>query len=316
MTLFIRTSDTRVFEIDDLYVMVVFFLLSYSLTKITKSAIIKLIEKQQLKKKGRNSRLTRVGNVKGGALLDLLDVRTLDEQTLGLIILSCIADHESYIVKDKRIIKIIFVVLKEQLTDKTLVLSPNMIRFLALQLISKNKPSRLVEIVGTLRTVSENPVRLIMRSLGAIVLGTVAAVGNMLPYGIILMLMYFDATKNCGHICSNYFEQLPKDQITKIFEGKERVGPQLVIAGNDEARQVEIYEPTPTPDKETVSPSNERQITKSYRKSRKQAKVVKFSDFKKKDKVLSSFDNLEEPYVEQQACELNNIEKIIEDATD
>ena len=108
----------------------------------------------------------------------------------------------------------------------------------------------------------------------------------------------------CGYTCDGYFEHLPKDQLVKVFA--EKPTGQAVITGNDGARSVEIYVPSKTSDKLTDSCSEGVKITKIYEKSRKKAREVKFSDFRKTDAILSAFTDLEEPYVPQKVCPVND----------
>ena len=84
-----------------------------------------------------------------------------------------------------------------------------------------------------------------------------------------------------------------------------------MIAGNDDARQVEIYIPSKTLEEMSISSTGETKITKNYTKSRKKAKEVKFSDFRKNDKILSVFDDLEEPYIPQKICPINDAHDLL-----
>jgi len=125
-----------------------------------------------------------------------------------------------------------------------------------------------------------------------------------------IMITFYSQTEHCGYKCSDYFQQLPKEGSAKVYSEEPR--GQLVIAGNDDARQLEIYNPAPV-GKEgeiQVTVTGETKPTKtyrSYRKAPKKAKQVNFSDFKRTDPVLSSFDKLDEPYVPQNECPLTNI---------
>lgn len=51
--------------------------------------------------------------------------------------------------------------------------------------------------------------------------------------------------------------------------------------------------------------------TKTYTKDPKKAKQVNFSDFRKTDPVLSSFKDLEEPYIPQKICPIDDVHDII-----
>jgi len=121
------------------------------------------------------------------------------------------------------------------------MLSPNMLRFLALQFVTKEQT--LVVKVGNLIVSSNNRARLFTRVTGATIIGLVTSLFLSLSYGVLLVMIYFDMTENCGYKCSDYFEQLPKEGPVEIY-GEELTG-HLVIAGNDDARQIKIYTPSP-----------------------------------------------------------------------
>ena len=54
---------------------------------------------------------------------------------------------------------------------------------------------------------------------------------------------------------------------------------QLVIAGNDDARQIEIYTPLKASEEVIISNDGKLKKTTSYTKYPRKAKEVKFSDF-------------------------------------
>lgn len=267
------------------------FCLSFAIGKIIKA----VLEKQ--KQKRENSKYIKIPNPSGGSL----GLEFYDDNELAFTILSCIADNESYLVKNKEVIKIIFSLVHEKIKNESLVLTPNMMRVLALGLI-KNDQSIIVKI-GNLIVSSDNRVRLSARVLGATIIGFTGAIFSTLPYAILICMLYFNVTEDCGYKCSDYFERLPKEGPVRICE-KEPTG-HLVILGNDDARQMEIYTPSKISDKVILSDTGETTITKSYSKSRKKAKEVKFSDFKNKDSVLSAFKDLEEPVVPKKPCLIN-----------
>jgi len=226
-----------------------------------------------------------------------------DDTELAHTILACMDDNESYLVKDREIAKLIFALVRAKIKKESLVLTPNMMRFLALKVISKDQT--LIVQIGNILASSSNRARLLARLSGAAIIGLVGALVSALPYGILLLLLAFNATENFGYKCSDYFEQLPKVEPAKIY-AEESTG-HLVIAGNDDARQVEIYTPAKVADEVTISGNGELKTTKTYTKVRKKAKEVKFSDFKQADPVLSSFKDLEEPDVPKKNCPINDI---------
>lgn len=125
-----------------------------------------------------------------------------------------------------------------------------------------------------------------------------------------MLVFYFSATENCGYKCSDYFEQLPKEGLVEIY-GEESTG-HLVIAGNDDARQTVIYTPSKATNEVTIRSNGKLKATKTYTKARKKAKQVNFSNFKQTDPVLSSFKDLEEPYIPQKICPINNVHDVID----
>ncbi len=155
-------------------------------------------------------------------------------------------------------------------------------RFLALKLINNNQT--LIVKIGNIVASLDNRARLFVRVSGATIIGFVGTLFKLIPYALLMLIIYFDATENCGYKCLNYFEKLPKEGPVKIY-GEESIG-HLVIEGNDDARQVEIYIPLKTEDKVTISSNGKLKTTKTYTKSRKKAKQVNFSNFKQTGPVL------------------------------
>lgn len=287
MTLFVTFSRRR-YEISDLYLIALTFYIFFMIGKIVRE----VIEKQ--KQKRENSKYINMPNPKGGSL----GIELSDNNELALTILSCIADNENYLVKNKELIKIVFGLVHEKIKNEYLVFTPNIMRFLALKLINNNQ-SVIVKI-GNIVVSSNNRVRISARVLGTAVIALVGGLFAAFLYAIFMALIYFDATENCGYKCSDYFEHLPKEGPVRIHV--EKPTGNLVIVGNDDARQVEIYTPLKVSDEIILSDNVKTTITKSYSKSQKKAKEVKFSDFKKTDPVLATFDNLEEPAVHQKPC--------------
>lgn len=124
-----------------------------------------------------------------------------------------------------------------------------------------------------------------------------------------MFLLYFDVTENCGYKCSDYFEQIPKEGPIQIY-GEKSTG-HLAIARNDDARQIEIYTPSKASDEIITNKTGKIKTIRSYTKTRKKAKEVKFSDFKQNDPVLSAFKDLEEPAVPQKLCPINDVHDVI-----
>jgi hypothetical protein len=232
------------------------------------------------------------------------ELKLSDDNELSFAILSCIADNEQYLVKNTKIKNLIFSLVKEKLKNESLVLTPNMIRVLALKLI--NEDQTLIVKIGNVILSSTNRVRLLTRLSGTAVIALLGGIFSLFPYAIVMVLIYFDQTENCGFNCNAYFKYLSKDLPVAIY-AEESVG-HLVIAENNNARQVEIYIPSKSPDKVIHTTTGERLVTKSYKPARKKAKEVTFSEFKKNDPVLSQFKDLLEPDIPQKSCPINDID--------
>ena len=278
--------------------MVLTFLISYALTKIFKEAI----EKQIQKKKQKN-----ILNPRGGDSVIGLDLS--DDTELAKRILSCISDNQRYIVKDPRIIKIVFNLVKARVKQESLILTPNMMRFLALKLF--NSDQTLIIKFGNIISYPDNPIRLLIRLGGTFIIGITASLTLSISYGLLLMFIYYDNTENCAYSCSKYFEQLSPEGPIHIYD-KKSTG-HVVIGSNDDARQIAIYTPSTDATEVVISSNGSLKTTKqSYKQVRTKAKQVNFSDFRKTDPVLSSFSDLDEPQIPQKNCQINEIHEIID----
>ena len=173
-------------------------------------------------------------------------------------------------VKNPRIIPIVFNLGKARIKRESLILIPNMIRFLALNLI--NNDQTLIVKIGHILASSNNRIRLFARVMEVTTIEFLGALFSTLPYAVLMMVISFDATKNCGYNCSDYCEQLPKDGLIKIYEAKSTGYVFIGVKVNNDARQIAIHIPS-------------------------KAKQVTFPDFKKTEPVLSSFSDQEEPKV-------------------
>ena len=172
------------------------FLIFFAVGKIFKA----VVEKQ----KQNNTKNINIANPKG----ENLGLEFSDDRELAHTILACIADNERYLVKDPEIIKIVLTLVKAKLKKESLVLTPNMMRFLALKWI--NNDQILIVKIGNIVDSSNNPARLFTRLAGFAIIGFVGALVATIPYAIFMLLIFFNATENCSYKCSDYFEQLPK----------------------------------------------------------------------------------------------------------
>lgn len=289
------------YEISDAYVMGLAFILSFIVTKVLKDVVQKIID--------RNGKKITMANPRGGALD--IDVEIWDKTELANIILECINDNEDYLVINPQIKKLVFSLVKAKLKDQSLVVSPNMMRFLSLMVLRKNNASFIAKF-GKYVISSENRARLLARFFGAsvvgVVTGLISSITYAVPYAVFILTLLFDLTVNCNYNCNNYFEKLPQEQIVRVYA--EKSNENLIITGNAEAQQIEIYIPSKAQPIITDSETGKKVVQKTYKLSRKKAKQVNFSEFKKTDPVLASFQNLEEPNVPQKTCPVKNIDDV------
>ena len=130
MTLFINTGNRRL-EISDAYVMALTFSLVYGSVLISKQVLQKL---KANKNKKKQTPKTKVQDLRGG----VTKLKVNDDTELAFTILSCISDNENYLVKSEAMKEAIFNLVKINIKNESLLLTSNMIRVLALQLINKD----------------------------------------------------------------------------------------------------------------------------------------------------------------------------------
>ena len=246
-----------------------------------------------------------MANPRGGKIN--IGLEFSDDTELAHTILACIVDNERYLLKDPEITKIVFILVQAKIKKESLVLTINIMRFLALRLV--NNDQTLIVKIGNIVASSNNRARLFARVSGAAIIKFIGALFSIFPSAVLMMIIFFDTTENCGYKCSDYFEQLPKEGPVEIY-GKESTG-HLLIAENDDARQVGIYILSKAADEVTISSNGELKTTKTYTKVRKKAKRVNFSNFKQIDPVLSSFKDLEESKIPQKNCPINDVHDVI-----
>jgi hypothetical protein len=194
MTLVISTPR-RTFEISDIYVMILVFCISATITKIVKDTFKKMKERQQAQK---------ILNVRGGGDLTDLGNGLFNDRELDLTILSCIADNESSLLKNKQLKEWIFNLVKKKIQNESLVISPKLIRFMALKLLSNDKT--LTVKIGKILLSAKNRARFVARVGTSALLGVFAITFSCFSYAVLLMIISCDSTKDCGYPCKQYFE--------------------------------------------------------------------------------------------------------------
>ena len=128
--------------------------------------------------------------------------------------------------------------------------------------------------------------------MGTVAIGFIGALVSTLPYVVLMMVLYFDTTENCGYKCSDYFEQLPKEGTVNIYG--EKATKHIFIGSNDDARQIAVYVPSKDANELSANSDGSLKTTKQrFKKIRPKSKQVSFSD-------------LEEPDVPQNRCPISD----------
>jgi hypothetical protein len=292
MTLFLETPGKR-YEISEIYLLVLTFVLVYFSTRV----FMKVLKKHPHKE---NQKGFKLYHTRGGDLLSYFG-----ENELAKAIVTCISDDEQYVVKDMRMKTLIFDLVKRKLKKESIIVTPNMVRFLSLRLI-KDEKTLLLQIGDSFLS-SSNRVRLMIRLIGISLIAFVSACFSLvIPYAVFMSLIYFDLTTDIGHNCEYYFDRFPKSAPVSIYS--QQGNGHLIISSNTESRQVAIYVPTTSsPDKivQVDVDGAQKLVTKTYKPARKQAKEVLFSEFRKADPILSRFHELEEPEIPQRTPKIN-----------
>jgi hypothetical protein len=165
--------------------MAIAFLISYQITRF----IIKDREKKQT--------LTNHGqNLRGGSV----------ESENREIIVSCVENGKTYLVTDQGLANVIMSIAKEKFKNNSYIISENLVRYIALKLKSENF-GFLIKVKNAIMF-SDNPIRFISRISAALIIGSITAVTQMIPYAILLMILTFHNTAHCGIKCDKYFTQV------------------------------------------------------------------------------------------------------------
>ena len=292
MSLFASTRDGKtVYIISDFYVMILAFIISYLLTIYSKKAI------ERFKEYKRKKTIIKNGvSPRGGQIIDL---DPTDSNALMRIIDECLENDKTYLVLNEKIKSWITFLVKENILNQSLVISPNFIKFLARHFIREDR--LVVGRVSNIIIGLQNAPRFFFRVVGSILAGMAAASTASVTLGIFAIInMYMLTTPIPG--CPKHFKEISSnsnsDEI-EIFVANDRNN--LIVSS--EADKVVLYNPIVNTRKEKIIPKEsgvkEIQIRQRYQKSKRPAKQVKFSDFKKTDPVLSKFDTLDEPEIKQ-----------------
>lgn len=311
MTLFFTSpSRRRVYEVNDFYAMALTMIIFFAVGRIIKAAIKNQEAKNQ-------EQVTTLPNPRGGGVLEVLSGDEKFDPELMTIMLSCINENESYLVENQAIKELIFRLVKANIQTESLVLTPNLLRFLALWLKSMNinevQKTGWGAIIPVLNVgvYVDNTIRFSTRLIGTAIIGLLTGAFSTIVVATIMAYAYYDLTDGCGYRCEDYFTHLPKTEALEVVV--EQSTGNLIIAGNDASHQIDMYMPLKEQAQSIeLKPikTSEKEVTKRYIKSRKKAKLVKFSEFRKTDPVLSKFNDLKEPTVKQKKCFLKELEDL------
>jgi hypothetical protein len=223
-------------------------------------------------------------------------------ETANLIV-SSIKDEISYIVKDRKLTKSIYRLAKENFKFQSLIITPNLPRFLVLKLASEN--NTMVVRFQNFLLLSDSPVRLLIRGGSALTVGIITALTSVLPFAVLVLFVTFSQTENCGFQCEKYFQEIrPQDNGALMVYAPQSTGS-LIITSKNSAQRVEIS----IPDQAEVRPNpiikkveGKTTISRKYKKVEAKAKMVTFSQFKEKDPVLKALGEIEEPNIPTKSC--------------
>ena len=307
MTLFIQVSQKRGLIFNDAYVMALTFIVCFLVARISKEMITKKIKQAQERKKRKS-----LTHIKGGSLtLDATDQKDLAE-----LILSYVKDFGVYKLKDPRMINLIFNLVQANVERESIILSPRLIRFLALSVTSKAQVGNNIALqAGKIIVSTDNFVRLKARIIISAAIGLTGGLFSLVAhsaYTLIVLFIAYHLTEKCGYTITapDYFEVLQaasgRPEVVQIYE--ETPNGHVFIAENDKEFELFIEEPQSREIliKEQEDNTKVKVIKKTYKSSRKKPKMVTFEQFRKTDPVLSKFNNIdmEEPYVPQKICEV------------
>ena len=323
MTLFIRTPK-RTWEIDELYVMILSCLIGMLVASVTKKVILKLYDKygsktKRKKIKNRTKKTSFYNPIGGDTLL-----QTTSNSELAYLILTCIADEDSYIVKNKEIAKMIFALVKAKIKNESLIISPNFLRYLAKTIVYQESQQSLLMQFKSVMVQTSTLTRLKIRGCGSLLIGIAGYAMPAMTFAqtLLFIVTFWDNTQSAGYNCKDHFQQVEKqvDSPTRYYRirSDESATGQLLVNGNDnQGKEVEVYQEQP--DKTTfcgrLQPkAGELTVReqKSYKRVDHKTREVKFSEFRKNDPVLSKFPSIEDEPITNQLTGKGPIEELVQ----
>ena len=227
MTLFLTSGTTR-YEIHDVYVGAVGLIIGLIVGRIARNVIIRLCEKRKLNpndatlvRGGDSELILTMSNQQDEnvefTLLDEHDSRSGDfitEGELANAILVCIKNDKSYFIKNTQLRQLLFILVKAKLKKTSIILSPQLVRFLAYKILMRNP---------TLREKARN-----------FLLSKLDSVRTMIWYTFLSLSVTSDLAKNI-YQCDNFFGDIPVEGRTMNLISSSKTG-HLVITDLDEEK--------------------------------------------------------------------------------
>jgi hypothetical protein len=286
MTVFIIVKD-RQLEISDAYFMALVFVSGYMATKL----VMRAIERRENKEQKTNLLF------RGGAF-------TLLETETSNMIIACVKDDVPYVIKDPRLIKLIYRLAGQNFKRHNLIITPNLMRLFALKLANQN--SVIVRFQNFL-VFSDSPIRLLIRVATALTISIITGICSTIPVAIFALFLAFSQTENCGFPCDKYFQEIrPQDNGALMVYAPKSTG-NIIITKEGSAEGLEIFipdetqvRPNPIINKVQGKTTTDRRYARL--KTRPVAKEMKYSDFIKQDPVLKALSGLKEPNVPTKQC--------------
>jgi hypothetical protein len=259
MTLFLKVSETRILEFDDVFAMILTFGVTFTIGCIlihTVQVSAKVVKKRfprkiiktrslhnyllrvrkdhflngKFKLRKKDNRLSRILNIRGGVQF------SYEEYQLMQKILTCIADHGNYEIIDYQINKMIFRLLKSRFlvytTEKVIKISPRLLRFIAnwgIAEYNKKGVSERVFIPNLLAT-NNAPLTFTRISLSGIVgllvsmlwYGLKIAMDKILPYvALVGLVIHLQTGTILSRPCDAEFRTIPSFQNNNKAEVKQ-----------------------------------------------------------------------------------------------
>lgn len=310
MTLFL-VRPKRTIEMSDAYLMGLVFIVSFILVTVLKKATKRLIV---AKNDPKNKHLKKAIETKGGASWEDIVNYGLEE-----IILGCVDEETTYLVKDRLLARIISTLVKVKLRNNTIVISQNLVRVIA-SFGRYSNTNKFIEVSQNFILFVEHTERLKIRMqisaaigvFSALVTGVLVSGATAFAYGLLMLVTAFDVTGTCMTPCEQYLEKITDEQAIIITESGEE--GQVVITSPQNVGKISVYaeekqkiykEYPESSNEELSSLAEELVIQKNYRKKRRKVKEVKYSDFVKtiREEIAGYLDlPEEEPIVDQRPC--------------